>query len=387
MDLNELEEKAGKVFMGVNKKFEGIEQKIFENTGVKVPIGTIIIVILFILMLLFFAKLILGMVGHFLFVDSANIEVLCAYGKSFRVKKDSDLIKFDKDKAKIDLIYERVDREGKIEVEIEGKKSFSSNGIKLNRISDVVGKINVVIFTPDDINIVKEGPKERRRFIDMMISSLKPNYLHLLSSYNQALEQRNNYLRQIKQENKDTSMLDIWDDQLSNYSSEIYRYRKLYIEKISEKLNSYYEMITNNKEEKVKIKYISTGKDKQTYSDNLAKTRDIDIKRGFTSTGIHRDDFILYINDRPAQVYGSQGQKRTLLLALKLCELSIVKEDINESPILLLDDFMSELDETRRNNFLENIKECQIIITCTDKIKLDADYSEYYVEKGVCRKL
>lgn len=312
---------------------------------------------------------------------------LCAYGKSFRVKKDSDLIKFDKDKAKIDLIYERVDREGKIEVEIDGKKSFSSNGIKLNRISDVVGKINVVIFTPDDINIVKEGPKERRRFIDMMISSLKPNYLHLLSSYNQALEQRNNYLRQIKQENKDTSMLDIWDDQLSNYSSEIYRYRKLYIEKISEKLNSYYEMITNNKEEKVKIKYISTGKDKQTYSDNLAKTREIDIKRGFTSTGIHRDDFILYINDRPAQVYGSQGQKRTLLLALKLCELSIVKEDINESPILLLDDFMSELDETRRNNFLENIKECQIIITCTDKIKLDADYSEYYVEKGVCRKL
>ena len=107
----------------------------------------------------------------------------------------------------------------------------------------------------------------------------------------------------------------------------------------------------------------------------------------FTTKGIHRDDFILYINDRPAQVYGSQGQKRTLLLALKLCELSIVKEDINESPILLLDDFMSELDETRRNNFLENIKECQIIITCTDKIKLDADYSEYYVEKGVCRKL
>lgn len=312
---------------------------------------------------------------------------ICAYGKSFRIKKDSDLIKFDKDKAKVDISYEKVDREGQIALEIDGKKTFFSNGVKLNRISDIIGKINVVIFTPDDINIVKEGPKERRRFLDMMVSSLKPNYLHILTSYNQALEQRNNYLRQIKAENKDPKMLDVWDDQLSNFSSEIYRYRKIYIEKISEKLSSYYEMITNNKEEKVKIKYISTGKDKQSYMDNLIKTRDIDIKRGFTSTGIHRDDFILYINDRPAQIYGSQGQKRTLLLALKLCELSIVKEDINESPILLLDDFMSELDEIRRNNFLENIKDCQIIITCTDKIKLDSDYSEYYVEKGVCKKL
>ena len=308
---------------------------------------------------------------------------LCAYGKSFRVKKDSDLIKFDKDKAKIDLIYERVDREGKIEAEIDGKKSFSSNGIKLNRISDVVGKINVVIFTPDDINIVKEGPKERRRFIDMMISSLKPNYLHLLSSYNQALEQRNNYLRQIKQENKDTSMLDIWDDQLSNYSSEIYRYRKLYIEKISEKLNSYYEMITNNKEEKVKIKYISTGKDKQTYSDNLAKTRDIDIKRGFTSTGIHRDDFNIYINEKDVNIYGSQGQQRTAVLSLKLTELNIIEDEIGEEPILLLDDFMSELDENRRNNLTTTIDNNQVFITCTDKILVEEKNNTiYYIENA-----
>ena len=311
---------------------------------------------------------------------------LCAYGKSFRAKKDNDLIKFNEQQATVELTYEKVDREGSLKAIINDKKVFFSNGVKLTKVSDIVGKINVVIFTPDDINIIKEGPRERRRFIDMMISSLKPNYLHLLNLYNKVLEQRNNYLRQIKMENKSLNMLDIWDEQLAEYSSKIYEYRNLYINKISERIDSIYRNIVGNDKEKIKIKYISSGKDKETFLEILKKSRPIDVKRGFTSTGIHRDDFILYINGRPAQVYGSQGQKRTLLLSLKMCELEIIKEEINDTPILLLDDFMSELDESRRNNFLENIKDNQIIITCTDNIDIENEYFQFYVENGICTK-
>lgn len=312
---------------------------------------------------------------------------LCAYGKSFRAKKDADLIRFDENNASVELTYEKVDREGKLKAVVnDEKKVFFSNGIKLTKISDIVGKINVVIFTPDDINIIKEGPKERRRFIDMMISSLKPNYLHLLNLYNKVIEQRNNYLRQIKLENKSPNMLEIWDEQLADYSSKIYEYRNLYINKISEIIDSIYKNIVGNDKESIKIKYISSGKNKESFLEILKKSKEIDIKRGFTSTGIHRDDFILYINGRPANVYGSQGQKRTLLLSLKICELEIIKEEINDTPILLLDDFMSELDESRRNNFLENIKDNQIIITCTDKIEIDNDYYQFFVENGKCKK-
>jgi len=312
---------------------------------------------------------------------------LCAYGKSFRAKKDADLIRFDENNASVELTFEKIDREGKLKAVINNeKKVFFSNGVKLTKISDIVGKINVVIFTPDDINIIKDGPKERRRFIDMMISSLKPNYLHLLNLYNKVIEQRNNYLRQIKMENKSPNMLDIWDEQLADYSFKIYEYRSLYINKIAERIDGIYKNIVGNDKESIIIKYISSGKSKESFLEILKKSKEIDIKRGFTSTGIHRDDFILYINGRPAQVYGSQGQKRTLLLSLKMCELDIIKEEINDTPILLLDDFMSELDESRRNNFLENIKDNQIIITCTDKIEIDNDYYQFFVENGICKK-
>jgi DNA replication and repair protein RecF len=154
---------------------------------------------------------------------------LCAYGKSFRAKKDSDLIKFEENLASVEIDYKKIDREGSIKADISDKKVFYSNGVKQQKISDIVGKINVVIFTPDDIEIIKEGPQRRRKFLDMMISSLKPNYIHLLNTYNKLLEQRNNYLRQIKLENKNVEMLDIWDEQLAEYSFKIYEYRNYFI--------------------------------------------------------------------------------------------------------------------------------------------------------------
>lgn len=307
-------------------------------------------------------------------------------GKSFRAKKDKELIKFEKDVSKIKINYNKTDREGSISIEIKDKKTFFSNDIKQNKISDIIGKINVVIFTPDDIEIIKEGPQKRRRFLDMMISSLRPNYIHLLNSYNKILEQRNNYLRQIKLENKDPNMLDIWDWQLSEYSYKIYTYRKYFIDKFSEKIEDIHNLITKSGKENIKIKYISNSDNQKSFLENLKKSRTIDIKRGYTATGIHRDDFIIYINNRQLSIFGSQGQQRTAILTLKLCELNIVKEEIGEAPILLLDDFMSELDEKRRKNFLENIKGNQVILTCTDRINIDNNNSIFYVEKGICTK-
>ena len=312
---------------------------------------------------------------------------LCAYGKSFRAKKDKELIKFDKDICNVEVSYSKVDRDGTIKAEINEKKTFFVNGVKQNKISDIIGKINVVIFTPDDIEIIKDGPQKRRRFLDMMISSLRPNYLHLLNSYNKVLEQRNNFLRQIKLENKNPAMLDIWDEQLSEYSFKIYEYRKYFIEKIENSIEDIHSLITKCGKEDIKIKYISNSKNKESFLENLKKSRSVDIKRGFTATGVHRDDFMIYINSRPVSIFGSQGQQRTAILTLKLCELKIVKEEIGDTPILLLDDYMSELDEKRRTSFLENIKGNQVIITCTDRIDLENESSIYYVENGICKKV
>ena len=311
---------------------------------------------------------------------------VCSMGKSFRAKKDKELIKLGENKAIIEIEYEKKDRKGQIKAEIENKKIFYANGVKQNKISDIIGKVNTVIFTPDTIDIIKDDPDTRRRFLNMVISSLRPKYIHLMSNYKKCLEQRNNYLKQIKTNNKSENMLDVWDEQLSNLSFNIYEYRKQYMEKFSNKINDIHKKITKSgKLEEIKIKYFSDGKTQEEFYKKIISSRENDIKRGFTSSGIHRDDFKIYINNKPVLNYGSQGQQRSAILTLKLTELEIIKEEIGESPILLLDDFMSELDSNRRNNFLENIKDCQVIITCTDDIKdINSKVNRIYVEEGKC---
>ena len=311
---------------------------------------------------------------------------LCAMGKSFRSKKEKELIKFEKEEAIINLKYVRSDREGQIKAVINDKKTFFINGIKQNKISDIIGKINVVIFTPDDIDIIKEGPARRRRFLDMLISSLKPNYLYLLNNYNKVLEQRNNYLRQIKYEGKKKELLEIFDEQLTEFSEKIYNYRKEYIEKIGNKINVFHNLITKSGKEEIKINYSSNYKNKEDFYKRITDLREQDVQKGYTSIGIHRDDFEIYINNQDVSIYGSQGQQRTSVLSLKLTELDIVKEEINDTPILLLDDFMSELDSLRRTSFLENIKNSQVILTCTDKIDLERVSDIFYVDNGICIK-
>jgi len=307
---------------------------------------------------------------------------LCSFGKSFRTSKEKELIQFGKENLSVEAIYQKKDRDGKIKVDISNKKQIAVNGIKIKKLSEILGNINIVIFTPEDINILRDGPANRRRFLDMMIGQLRPNYVYYLNLYLKTLEQRNNYLRQIKEENKTQEMLDIWDEKLAEYGEKIYEYRVDYVDRIIKKINNIHKKITDQNEE-LTIEYISNCENKEEYLKLLKERRKLDIIKGFTTKGIHRDDFVIYINGKEVNIYGSQGQNRTAVLSLKLAELNVIYDDLGEYPILLLDDFMSELDEKRRKNFLENIENTQVIITGTEKIDIpNLDYNLYHVKKG-----
>ena len=215
-----------------------------------------------------------------------------------------------------------------------------------------------------------------------MISQLKPNYIYNLNLYLKTLEQRNKYLKQIREENKDENLLNIWDEKLVEYGTIIYRYRKEFMEKIKNKIKDIHTKITDNKEN-IEIEYLTECDCKEKYLKNLMDRRKLDIIKGYTTKGIHRDDFIININDKQLDIYGSQGQHRTAILSLKLSELEIIKEEIGENPILLLDDFMSELDGNRKKHFLQNIEDTQVIITCTEEIKLaNENILKYNVKSG-----
>ena len=215
-----------------------------------------------------------------------------------------------------------------------------------------------------------------------MISQLRTGYVYNLNQYMKTLEQRNNYLRQIKFEQKSKELLDVWDEQLAVLGEKIYLYRKEFIEKIKEKINIIHNEITNNRE-KIVIEYKSNCKDKQEYLNLLKKSRELDIQKGYTVNGIHRDDFSVFINDKQVNIYGSQGQQRTTVISLKMSELEVIYDEIGEYPILLLDDFMSELDDLRIQNFIKKIKNNQVLITCTDKMKLEQQSGKVFrIEQG-----
>lgn len=311
---------------------------------------------------------------------------ISAMGKSFRAKKDCELIKFGQKESYIEIFFKKENLEKKIKVNINEKKQIILNGIKITKLSELLGNLNIVIFSPDDINVLKDGPPKRRKFLNMMISQLKPGYIYYFNLYKKTLEQRNNFLKQIKFEGKSEESLEIWDESLTNYAEKIYNYRLEYINKINKKIKKIHENITEKKEN-IEIEYISDFKNKENFYKLLKSQRRKDIEKGHTTKGVHRDDFNIYINNNLVNIYGSQGQHRTAILSLKLSELYIIKDEINEFPILLLDDFMSELDEKRIKNFLNNINDAQVIITGTEKILLEKNkINVYNVKQGIVKK-
>lgn len=308
---------------------------------------------------------------------------VCSLGKSFRAKKDKELIKINEQNCSIEIDFEKSDRDGKILFSIGNKKNIYLNEIKIKKLSELLGNINTVIFTPDDINILKGGPQNRRKFLDIMISQLRPKYMHVYSLYIKTIEERNLYLKKIKLENANETLLEIWDNQLIEYGKIISDYRYEFIEKIKNKIKNIHKNITGNKEE-INIEYISDCLNKENYKKMLLERRKLDIIKGFTTRGIHRDDFNIFTNEIPVNIYGSQGQHRTAMLSLKLSELKVINDEIGENPILLLDDFMSELDNKRINNFLETIEDTQVIITCTDKINIkNKDFNDKKIFKVI----
>ncbi len=311
---------------------------------------------------------------------------MASIGKSFRASKDNELIKFHEKNSYIDLDYCKSDRDGNIKIEIDNKKNIYLNKIKIKKLSDLLGNIHTVIFTPDDINVLKGGPENRKKFLNIMISQLRPKYMHTYGLYKKALDERNNYLKKIKNENADENLLELWDEQLISYGKIISEYRKEFIEKIQNKIKSIHNNITNNKEE-IKIEYLTDCLKEDEFREFLKNRRKLDIIKGYTTRGIHRDDFQIYLNNILVNVYGSQGQHRTAMLSLKIAELQVIYDEIGENPILLLDDFMSELDESRRNKFMENIKDTQVIITCTDRINnINSENNIFYVKDGNIKK-
>ena len=295
---------------------------------------------------------------------------LSSLGKSFRTNKDKELIKENENSAKVEINFVKDNRKEKIKVELSEKKIFSVNDIILKKTSEIVGKLNIVLFTPEDINILKNEPIKRRRFLNIMISQLRPLYIHLLSQYNKILEQRNNYLKQIKYENKNKENLEIWDEQLIKTGIKIFNYRKEFIEKINKKIKIIHLETTENKEN-IEIKYKSNIENEEDYRKKIKIKKEEDIQKGYTSIGIHRDDFEIFINKKNVAIFGSQGQQSSSRISLILGEAEVIYDEKEDYPVLLLDDFMSELDKKRVKGFVKRITNNQVLITCTEKLDID----------------
>lgn len=320
-----------------------------------------------------------------------------SFGKSFRANRDIELLKFDKEYFVSNIEIMKKDRELEMDFgfdKISNKKMIKVNGVIQKKISDIIGKLNVVVFKPEDIKIVTDAPSVRRKYIDYLISSISKGYLENITKYKKVLEERNNLLKEIKVklkgnrvlEKNDEDFLDVYDKLLSKLNCEIYNERKRVIEKLNNYIYGIHLKLTENyiNNEKLHIKYVSNvEEDIQKMYNDLIKSRLNDINKGYTSFGIHRDDYIISINSLDVSIYGSQGQKKSSIISLKLSELKVIEEVIGEKPVLLLDDYMSELDERRRLKFLDIIEDIQIVITTTHKISIDGKENTYfYVDNG-----
>ena len=320
-----------------------------------------------------------------------------SFGKSFRATKEIELLKFDKDYflSKIDIIKKDRDTEMSFGFDkITNKKMIKINGVIQKKVSDIIGKLNIVVFKPEDIKIVTDSPTIRRKYIDFVISSISKSYLDNITKYKKVLEERNNLLKEIKIRFKgsnklletDQNLLDVYDKLLSKLNIDIYNERNKIINKLNTYIYDIHLKLTENytKSENLHIKYVSNvAEDIEKMYNNLSKSRLNDINKGYTSLGIHRDDYIISINSLDVSIYGSQGQKKSSIISLKLSELKVIEEIIGEKPVLLLDDYMSELDERRRLKFLDIIEDIQIIITTTHKISIDGKENTYfYVDNG-----
>lgn len=290
---------------------------------------------------------------------------LAATTKSHRGTKDRDMIQFQQDEAHIEMTVEKNNVPFQIDMHLKknGAKGIAINKIPIKKASELFGIVNVVFFSPEDLNIIKDGPSERRRFIDLELSQLDKVYLSDLSNYNKILNQRNKLLKDLYDRNDLLQTLDIWDMQLVKYGCKIIDRRKLFIEQVNKIISNIHNKLTGDRE-KLEVFY-EPEVESTDFERILSKNRERDMKFKSTSVGPHRDDICFLANGIDIRKFGSQGQQRTTALSLKLSEIELVKETIHDKPILLLDDVLSELDKNRQNYLLDSIQDIQTLITCT----------------------
>ncbi len=288
--------------------------------------------------------------------------------KSHRGTKDKDLVQFGKDESHIEIIVDKNKIESRIDIHL---KKNSPKGIAINRLpirkaSELFGIINIVFFSPEDLNIIKNGPSERRRFIDFELSQIDKIYLDNLTNYNRIVNQRNHLLKELNDKKSQEGLLktlDVWDFQLADYGTKVIERRNNFIYEINKIISDIHKKLTGGKEELNLIYEPSNGK--ITLEEILKKNREKDLRIKSTSAGPHRDDICFMTQNLDIRRFGSQGQQRTAALSLKLSEIELVKETMHDTPILLLDDVLSELDKYRQNYLLDSIHDIQTFITCT----------------------
>lgn len=285
--------------------------------------------------------------------------------KSHKGCKDYEMISFDKDEAHIKAIMCRNNIDYRIDMHIKKNKNkgIAVNGVPIKKAVELYGIVNIIFFSPEDLNIIKSGPSSRRKFMDMELCQLDKIYVSNLMNYNRTIEQRNKLLKDIgfHPELKDT--LDIWDSQLVKYGSEIIDKRFDFVKKLNLIVEDIHSRLTGGKE-KLVISY-EPSVSPEEFENVLKDSREKDIKMRMTCTGPHRDDICFLAEGIDIRRYGSQGQQRTTALSLKLAEIELVKKSVGDTPILLLDDVLSELDGSRQNYLLNSISNVQTIITCT----------------------
>lgn len=285
--------------------------------------------------------------------------------KSHKGSRDKDMIRFGEDESHIRTIVEKQGKEYQLDIHLKKNRSkgIAINKVPIKKASELFGILNMVFFSPEDLNIIKNGPSERRRFLDAEICQLDKIYLSDLTRYNKILMQRNRLLKDMQHQPQLMETLPVWDMQLVEYGKRLIRRRRQFVEELSEIVTEIHRNISGKREELV-LRY-EPNIDAEFLEDELNRVREKDRKYAQTSVGPHRDDISFFIRGVDIRKFGSQGQQRTSALSLKLSEIELVRQTIHDTPVLLLDDVLSELDSNRQNYLLNSIHDIQTMITCT----------------------
>lgn len=292
---------------------------------------------------------------------------VCATSKSHRGNKDREMIQFNQDEAHIKMNVRKNEIRYRIDMHLKKNKTkgIAVNGIPIKKAVELFGIINIVFFAPEDLNIIKNGPAERRRFIDLELSQLDKIYLSNLINYNKVLTQRNKLLKELAFHagSEDLMTLDVWDIQLVKYGNDVIKARDAFIKQLNDIIKDIHLKLSGGTEI-LELQYVPCV-DNSEFEAVTAQARDKDIRFKATNYGPHKDDICFYINGKDVRKYGSQGQKRTAALSLKMAEIETVRLRTKDTPVLLLDDVLSELDSNRQNFLLDSIGDIQTIVTCT----------------------